>query len=292
MSKSTLLQIVILFGLCIAGVAPTTQAQAQLYETFVSAAGQDTNACTRAAPCATFAGALGKTAAGGQIVVVDAGNYGAVIINKSISIVNGTNGSATISYAPLCVSGCASTAYITINAGASDVVSLRGLTIRNLPGFPNAFGVLIQSAQKVIIDDCVIGQHTTGVDIQAASGVQTKVYINRTQIEKNDFGITADGSGGGTIGGEVRDSVVSGNTNNGITVYSTGSSVTLVVQNTSIAGNAYGLAGAGSGAGMLVTRSAINYNGTGVFGPIFSYGDNNLNGNGADGAFAVTIGLR
>ena len=40
------------------------------------------------------------------------------------------------------------------------------------------------------------------------------------------------------------------------------------------------------------TRSAINYNGTGVFGPVYSYGDNSLNGNGADGTFAATIGLR
>jgi hypothetical protein len=83
--------------------------------------GTDSGACTRAAPCRTFALALTQTAAGGEIDVLDPAGYGAVTINKSISIVNDGVGVAAI--------GASSGNAITITAGASDSVHLRGLTI-------------------------------------------------------------------------------------------------------------------------------------------------------------------
>jgi hypothetical protein len=62
-------------------------AQAQATRTWVSGVGDDANPCSRTAPCKTFAGALSKTAAGGEISVLDPGGFGAVTITKSISIV-------------------------------------------------------------------------------------------------------------------------------------------------------------------------------------------------------------
>jgi hypothetical protein len=44
-----------------------TQAQAQATRTWVSGVGDDVNPCSRTAPCKTFAGAISKTAAGGEI---------------------------------------------------------------------------------------------------------------------------------------------------------------------------------------------------------------------------------
>ena len=68
------------------------QAHAQLAtRTWVSGVGDDVNPCTRTAPCKTFAGAISKTATDGEISVLDPGGYGAVFINKSITI-NGTPG--------------------------------------------------------------------------------------------------------------------------------------------------------------------------------------------------------
>ena len=61
-------------------------AHAQLTRTWVSAGGDDTNACDRTAPCRTFAGAILKTAINGEIQCVDAGNFGAVTIGKSLTI--------------------------------------------------------------------------------------------------------------------------------------------------------------------------------------------------------------
>src|SRR6058998_444119 len=87
-------------------------AHAQATRTWVSGVGDDANPCSRTAPCKTFAGAISKTAAGGEINCLDPGGYGAVTITKSMTIkcyytlgsvlASGTNGinvndSATVS---------------------------------------------------------------------------------------------------------------------------------------------------------------------------------------------------
>src|SRR5882672_11712612 len=59
---------------------------AQATRTWVSGAGDDVNPCSRTAPCKTFAGAISKTAAGGEIDALDPGGFGAVTITKSITI--------------------------------------------------------------------------------------------------------------------------------------------------------------------------------------------------------------
>src|ERR1700732_4318531 len=79
-----------------------TSAQAQATRTWVSGVGDDANPCSRTAPCKTFAGAFSKTAAGGEIDVLDPGGFGAVTITKAITLssegfeggvlVSGTNG--------------------------------------------------------------------------------------------------------------------------------------------------------------------------------------------------------
>src|SRR5262249_58062915 len=77
-------------------------AHAQASRTWVSGVGSDANPCSRTAPCQTFAGAISKTAVGGEINCLDPGGFGAVTITKSITIscegvtagvlVSGTNG--------------------------------------------------------------------------------------------------------------------------------------------------------------------------------------------------------
>src|ERR1700704_3919830 len=61
-------------------------ASAQATRTWVSGVGDDANPCSRTAPCKTFAGAISKTAAAGEINVLDPGGFGAVTITKSITI--------------------------------------------------------------------------------------------------------------------------------------------------------------------------------------------------------------
>jgi hypothetical protein len=71
---------------CAAAFFYATSASAQATRTWVSGTGDDVNPCSRTAPCKTFAGAISKTAAGGEINCLDPGGFGAVTINKSITI--------------------------------------------------------------------------------------------------------------------------------------------------------------------------------------------------------------
>src|ERR671939_1663914 len=64
-------------------------AQAQATRTWVSGVGDDANPCSRTAPCKTFAGAISKTADGGEIDCIDPGGFGAVTITKSVTIDGG-----------------------------------------------------------------------------------------------------------------------------------------------------------------------------------------------------------
>src|SRR3954454_11379654 len=91
-----------------------------LMRTYVSGLGSDSNPCTAASPCATFQAALAMTLAGGEIFVLNSADYGPVTINKALTITS--EGAAA---GILANTGAA----ITISAGASDVVNLRGLAI-------------------------------------------------------------------------------------------------------------------------------------------------------------------
>src|SRR5436189_5717394 len=89
--------------------------QAQASRTWVSGSGDDANPCSRTSPCKTFAGAISKTTAGGEIDVIDAGAFGAVTITKAITI----DGAGT--FTSILNAG---TNGVIVNAGASDVVIL------------------------------------------------------------------------------------------------------------------------------------------------------------------------
>src|SRR5215468_1540981 len=64
-------------------------ADAQASRTWVSGVGDDANPCSRTAPCKTFAGAISKTAANGEIDCIDPGGFGAVTLTKSVTIDGG-----------------------------------------------------------------------------------------------------------------------------------------------------------------------------------------------------------
>ncbi|MEO7273149.1 MAG: hypothetical protein ABIX28_21140, partial [Vicinamibacterales bacterium] len=71
------------FGACL--FLGSSIASAQATRTWVSGVGDDANPCSRTAPCKTFAGAISKTASGGEIDALDPGGYGGVTITKPIT---------------------------------------------------------------------------------------------------------------------------------------------------------------------------------------------------------------
>src|SRR5580692_9238448 len=90
-----------------------------LTRTFVSSTGVDTNPCTTAAPCATFAVAYAAAAVNGIVAALDPGKYGPLTVNSSVTIDG--NGWAAIT-SPANGSG------LVVAAGAGSVV-LRGITV-------------------------------------------------------------------------------------------------------------------------------------------------------------------
>src|SRR5437660_1760724 len=134
-----------LLALAVLGLGFTSMANAQATRTWVSGVGDDANPCSRTAPCKTFAGAISKTAAGGEIDCLDPGGFGQVTITKGMTIDcdAGTGG----------ILGSAGNA-ININAGTGIVV-LRSLNINGgtaLTGMV-ANGISITSAAQVHILD-------------------------------------------------------------------------------------------------------------------------------------------
>src|SRR5271154_4646234 len=103
-------------------------ASAQATRTWISGVGDDVNPCSRTAPCKTFAGAISKTAAGGEIDCLDPGGFGAVTITKSITLDCG--GGVGGEVGSILVTG---TNGITIN-GAGAQVKIRNITINGIAG--------------------------------------------------------------------------------------------------------------------------------------------------------------
>src|SRR6516162_8972745 len=128
----------------------SSAAQAQATRTWVSGVGDDVNPCSRTAPCKTFAGAISKTAPGGEIDALDPGGLGAVTITKGITIDGGGGQVASI-----LVSG---TNGIVVNAGAADVVTLRNLRINGIQvsGTGGVNGVSYLGGGALHIENCYI----------------------------------------------------------------------------------------------------------------------------------------
>src|ERR1700730_9144374 len=99
-------------------------ANAQATRTWVSGVGDDANPCSRTAPCKTFAGAISKTAPGGEIDALDPGGFGAVTITKAMTIEGGGGQVARRSKSgPNGIVG---------PSGRSDTVILRNLRINGI----------------------------------------------------------------------------------------------------------------------------------------------------------------
>ena len=154
--------------------ATVSIAQAQASRTWVSGVGDDANPCSRTAPCKTWAGAISKTAACGEIDALDPGGFGAVTITKSITL----DGSGTFaSILTSLVNG------IIINAASTDVVTIRGISIN---GFCNGIsGINILQAKTVNVEDCVIFRFNTGNGITVNETGDLRLNVRNTVIRDN-----------------------------------------------------------------------------------------------------------
>jgi hypothetical protein len=170
--------------------------QAQATRTWVSGVGDDVNPCSRTAPCKTFAGAISKTAAGGEIDCLDPGGFGAVSTTKSITI-DGTKGGGFGSIL------AANTSGVTINDSLSGTPNTAVVILRNLSinGANTTAGSAIRfvAGKNLIVDDCQLfgftgaggaGAAGKGISVEiSAAGTGHNLVVKNTVIENCTQGI-------------------------------------------------------------------------------------------------------
>ncbi|RUL62426.1 hypothetical protein EKH79_16275 [Dyella dinghuensis] len=177
----------LLLSTLVLAVVFTTTAHAQATRTWVSGVGDDANPCSRTAPCKTFAGAIAKTAASGEIDVLDPGGFGALTITKAITIDGGGN------LAGVLVAG---TNGFTVAAGSTDTVILRNLAFNGIGApTPGLDGVDILSAGNVIIQHCTFeGFSQANVELNMSTAVH--VVLEDTTMVGGADGVLVDGTSG------------------------------------------------------------------------------------------------
>ena len=216
-------------------------AHAQSTQTWVSGVGDDTNPCSRTAPCRTFLGALARTAPGGEISVLDPGNFGNVNITKSITI----NGGSTL--AGILSSG---TNAVVVNAGPADVVILRGLSINGAGAGLN--GVKYRAGATLVIEHCSIYGFTSN-DIDVSLTASGNLLVKDTTLTGGAAGIHLT-STAGRLAATVDRTAIQGATNGIDSLYGFAQ-----VTNSLIAGNtAFGVLA--EGGDISVTNSLLTNN--------------------------------
>ena len=225
-SRLSLRILVVVIG----ALAFTSVAHAQASRTWVSGVGDDVNPCSRTAPCKTWAGAISKTAAGGEIDALDPGGFGAVTITKAITL----SGEGTLAS----ILGCGTNA-INVVAGASDIIRIIDLKINGCSHTagtsPGANGINFTAGKQVIVED-------------------SKIYDFSTSC------ITANGAG-------LQVTLINSSLNDCVTGLIAENGAHAAIQNSSITNNATAGIQAGPGTGIVdVDSSNISFNTTGAQG--------------------------
>ena len=288
-------------------------AQAQAPRTFVSAAGNDSNPCSFAAPCRHFQAAVNATSAGGEVDALDPAGYGPIVVSQAITI----EGQGWSYIAPP-VSGNG----ITINA-VSGNVAIHGVSINGVGITGDTNGIVFNSGGSLTVADSVLrnfaGSTTTGngILIQPTSGTVSFVITNTIVSNNGGDGIRYFPPSGSPSANGVIDHVVANANTDGITVNTfnaSGGTTVVTISNTitndnvngsgvvavgvaaatvkvsadnvSVSGNFFGIQGSTT-ANVLLSRSVITGNSVGILNntspnTFYTYKNNQINLNGSD----------
>jgi hypothetical protein len=312
--------IIALVGGLLAGRVPGWAAPA----TFVSGTGTDAGTCPVTAPCATFQFAHDHTDAKGVISVVSPGSFGPVTITKAISIVaNGVP--ALILTATASCGGGGIGAGVCVDAGATDVVHLQGLTIDLKAVFRDGINFVAGAAlelqnsaiqntgsngvdfiptgvSSLFVTDTTIAGGNIGIAVipaqdATANAILLRVHVENTVFDGFFFGYLL--SGNGKLAATVRDSAVSDAGSNAIFADKIGGgtqTVDLMVDQTATLNSGTGVQATGSGVTVRIGDSTITGNTTGLGttsgATIASFATNKLIGNGDDTTAQLGVGRR
>jgi hypothetical protein len=299
-------RVAVTFALSVGVLALSLPAHATgLTRTFVSSTGVDTNPCTTAAPCASFAKAYTEVVPNGIVAALDPGKYGPLTITSSVTI-DGNGWSAITS--PANGNG------IVVAAGAGNVV-LRGLTIDGAQT-AGTYGILYSSGASLTIDGCVIrNMFSGGLELDGSPSTAQNLTITNSSFENDNTAVLVDPSGSGAVSvafdavqitgnstnglfvtsnsgtGDIHvavsNSVISNNAVGGAWASSTAATTNLYLTNVQVANNGeFGVQSTGSSAVVWLAQSTVASNAAGYSaqssGVINSYGDNYFANNGAN----------
>lgn len=252
-------------GMCAAALAAPTYSWAQATRTWVSGVGDDANPCSRTAPCKTFAGAISKTAPGGEIDALDPGGFGALTITKSLTIDGGGGQVASV-----LASG---TNGIVVNAGPNDTVILRNLAFNGIGNGLN--GIVFNSGKSLRVQNVRVDRFT-GAGLSITSTTGSVVEVLDSVFSNNGGGLLVVNEQTGTPAVMTKVSVERSRfiLNSGTGIWSTGAGSLVRVANSTVFGNGTGLSTA--------------LNGTTAPGQLTSFGNNQVQGNTVDGSFTGT----
>jgi hypothetical protein len=227
MKIHAILRIAVTFT-CLVGVAGA--AQAQLFRAYVAPDGNDSNTCTLPAPCRLLPAALAAVASGGEIWMLDSGNYntGPVNVAKSVTI--------------LAVPGALGSV-VALGGNAFDIatpgvrVVLRNLTIVPFPGGGGTNGINLTAATSLTVENCVVANMPGG-----------GIVVNASATLRVTDTIVRDNGGHGVLlqdgaHGVLTRATLGGNGGHGVFVLGAGAGTTTTadVADTTLDGNATGL---------------------------------------------------
>jgi Right handed beta helix region len=210
-------------------------------ETYVSATGNDSNACNVVTtPCATFAGAVAQTSAGGEVDVLTSGSYGPVTITEPITIY-ASGVTAAVDFA-----GDAEGIFVDLSSSTPGPVVLHGLDIDGGGTGTDAVFYSVTAPDSapggVVIEDCELSWFTqigVGDGDEGTTAASNAVTVDDSTIDGGTLGVRTFHSTSGPDQVVLHNDVIEGATSAG--VFSRSAGGTLVADKTTIDGNAVGV---------------------------------------------------
>jgi hypothetical protein len=285
-------------------------ASAQRARTFVASFGLDSNPCTFASPCKTFQQAINAVLASGEVTAIDSAGFGPITITKAVTITSTAGIEAGI------VPPAGGNA-ITINAGPNDAVVLRGLTVNGAGIGQN--GIVFNSGGSLTIASCVVQNSVfDGANITTGNGILIQPTSGTVHFVITDTIVTGNGydgiqysppSGSPNVDGTIDNVTATSNGSFGIginPISATGGTTIVSISNSTVSSNVVGISGENlgvslsidtvtvadnsqygifetGGAMVLLGRSVITGNGTGIQNTspntFHTYDDNRINKN-------------
>ncbi len=178
-----------MFALAACTLAFSVAAQAQATRTWVSGVGDDVNPCSRTAPCKTFAGAISKTATGGEINALDPAGYGTLTVTKAITVDGGTG------------SGWGSTLFSAVNGFVinittnltTDKVILRNLSINGTGTTLGVNGVRFLDGAELTLENVSIFNYS-GDGVEVNQSQACRVNMRNVTFSHGGIGIKSSGT--------------------------------------------------------------------------------------------------